>query len=124
MKRNRSGFTLIEFLIVLGLIAIMAAILFPVFKRAREKVIAQANRERGFNTSLSQSEPRTIDRNESIRTEHYPSGTSTDKVIILHERFDVGIYNIVDENGNVIGSATINSSVNRESRSGPIQSVP
>ncbi len=38
-KRNRSrkGFTLIELLVVIAIIAILAAILFPVFAKAREK---------------------------------------------------------------------------------------
>ena len=35
MKR-RPGFTLIELLVVIAIIAILAAILFPVFARARE----------------------------------------------------------------------------------------
>src|ERR1039457_4282993 len=35
MKRN--GFTLIELLVVIAIIAILAAILFPVFAAAREK---------------------------------------------------------------------------------------
>src|SRR6056297_2075915 len=34
---NRQGFTLIELLVVIAIIAILAAILFPVFARAREK---------------------------------------------------------------------------------------
>lgn len=39
MKQNRSGaaFTLIELLVVIAIIAILAAILFPVFAKAREK---------------------------------------------------------------------------------------
>ncbi|PJB63475.1 MAG: hypothetical protein CO095_16425, partial [Armatimonadetes bacterium CG_4_9_14_3_um_filter_58_7] len=34
---NRSGFTLIELLVVIAIISILAAILFPVFAKAREK---------------------------------------------------------------------------------------
>src|SRR5437762_1024030 len=38
MRRNlKAGFTLIELLVVIAVIAILAAILFPVFARAREK---------------------------------------------------------------------------------------
>ena len=37
MTRQRGGFTLIELLVVIAIIAILAAILFPVFARAREK---------------------------------------------------------------------------------------
>ena len=34
---KRAGFTLIELLVVIAIIAILAAILFPVFAKAREK---------------------------------------------------------------------------------------
>jgi len=37
MTRSPRGFTLIELLVVIAIIAILAAILFPVFARAREK---------------------------------------------------------------------------------------
>lgn len=37
MKDMRRGFTLIELLVVIAIIAILAAILFPVFAKAREK---------------------------------------------------------------------------------------
>ncbi len=37
LRRGRFGFTLIELLVVIAIIAILAAILFPVFAKAREK---------------------------------------------------------------------------------------
>jgi len=41
-KERRRGFTLIELLVVIAIIAILAAILFPVFAKAREKALASA----------------------------------------------------------------------------------
>jgi prepilin-type N-terminal cleavage/methylation domain-containing protein len=42
MVERKRGFTLIELLVVIAIIAILAAILFPVFAKAREKARTRA----------------------------------------------------------------------------------
>ena len=53
--QKRQGFTLIELLVVIAIIAILAAILFPVFAQAREKAraIACVSNLKQFGTALS-----------------------------------------------------------------------
>ena len=55
-RRSKNGFTLIELLVVIAIIAILAAILFPVFASAREKARATAdlNNNKQVNLGLLQ----------------------------------------------------------------------
>ncbi|MEN6519533.1 MAG: DUF1559 domain-containing protein [Armatimonadota bacterium] len=60
INRRKNGFTLIELLVVIAIIAILAAILFPVFARAREaarKASCQSNmKELGVAVQLYQGD--------------------------------------------------------------------
>ncbi|MBM3775539.1 MAG: prepilin-type N-terminal cleavage/methylation domain-containing protein, partial [Acidobacteria bacterium] len=54
-RSRRPGFTLIELLVVIAIIAILAAILFPVFAQAREtarKTTCQSNLKQFMNGIL------------------------------------------------------------------------
>ena len=53
LKSTRNGFTLIELLVVIAIIAILAAILFPVFAQARAKAREAACMSNGKQISLA-----------------------------------------------------------------------
>src|SRR5437763_12232505 len=54
-RRQSVGFTLIELLVVIAIIAILAAILFPVFAQAREKARQAACGSNARNIAMAQS---------------------------------------------------------------------
>ncbi len=56
MRRHRYGFTLIELLVVIAIIAILAAILFPVFAQAREAARKTSCLNNGKQAALAVSQ--------------------------------------------------------------------
>ena len=72
-RDGRRGFTLIELLVVIAIIALLAAILFPVFARAREnarRATCQSNLKQ-IGLGLIQY---CQDNDETLPTDYYPSG--------------------------------------------------
>ncbi|MGI5817758.1 MAG: DUF1559 domain-containing protein [Armatimonadota bacterium] len=73
MTRRSTGFTLIELLVVIAIIAILAAILFPVFARAREKA-----RQTSCSSNIKQLQLGILmyaqDYDEMLPTEDYNYG--------------------------------------------------
>ncbi len=68
-KRNRGGFTLVELLVVIAIISIIAAILFPVFAKARSKARQTACLSNEKQLALA------FQQYVSDYDEIYPSGT-------------------------------------------------
>jgi prepilin-type N-terminal cleavage/methylation domain-containing protein/prepilin-type processing-associated H-X9-DG protein len=79
--RQRKGFTLIELLVVIAIIAILAAILFPVFAQAREKA-----RQTSCTSNLKQLGTAMMmyaqDYDESYPSNWYPSDGHWANVIL------------------------------------------
>lgn len=80
----RRGFTLIELLVVIAIIAILAAILFPVFARAREsarKTSCASNlRQLGLASHMYSS-----DYDELLPCEYYPCNNSLSRLRLVRQ---------------------------------------
>ena len=85
MKDRKQGFTLIELLVVIAIIAILAAILFPVFARAREKArqaSCQSNlKQIGLSEKMYESD--YDDKIPNCRTWCWAGGTRQSKISIV-----------------------------------------
>ncbi|MGI5819209.1 MAG: DUF1559 domain-containing protein [Armatimonadota bacterium] len=81
---RRDGFTLIELLVVIAIIAILAAILFPVFARAREqarKTVCSSNmRQLGLAAKMYAQ-----DYDEWLPCDYYPGNSSTTSMRLVNQ---------------------------------------
>ena len=108
--RNRTAFTLIELLVVVAIIAILAALLFPVFAKVREKArqITCASNSRQIGMAIMQY---TQDWDE-----HFPTGFGRDGVrygqgwagSVMTYVKSTGAYHCADDTGSTIATTNEN----------------
>src|ERR1700680_3171495 len=81
--RRRSAFTLIELLVVVAIIAILAAILLPVFAQAREKARQATclSHEKQLGTAVLLDQPDYHDPSSFYATPAAPSQSRTGAVL-------------------------------------------
>ncbi len=92
---NRKGFTLIELLVVIAIIAILAAILFPVFQKVRENARRTSclSNEKQLGLALMQY---TQDYDETLPMGNMLTGTGWAQNIYAYVK-SVGVYHCPDD---------------------------
>src|SRR5436305_13565552 len=110
MVRKR-GFTLVELLVVIAIIAILSAILFPVFATARERArqVSCVSNERQLGLAFAQY---TQDNDETfpsgienpLPASEYWRGNGWSSEIYPYVK-NTGVYKCPDDNGHTVGSA-------------------
>jgi prepilin-type N-terminal cleavage/methylation domain-containing protein/prepilin-type processing-associated H-X9-DG protein len=97
IQRKREGFTLIELLVVIAIIAILAAILFPVFAKAREKA-----RQSSCSNNMKQLATAIVATYSNDWDERFPSSTldkAQDGAAIFSSAWDQQINSYVKSAG-------------------------
>jgi prepilin-type N-terminal cleavage/methylation domain-containing protein/prepilin-type processing-associated H-X9-DG protein len=98
MKQRVGGFTLIELLVVIAIIAILAAILFPVFARARERARQTTciNNNKQLGLALTQY---AQDWDETMPQWYFTGGRYTIDGRTVEPTWDAAVYPIVKAKG-------------------------
>ena len=118
-KQNKKGFTIVELIIVIAVIAILAAILVPVISNLinRAHVTKDTQLVRNLNTSLAMD---TVQKHETMQSALDAvakngfdvakiNSAALDNMILWDSENDVFCYRMVDENNNVSISYIPNS---------------
>lgn len=117
MERNRSaggrrGFTLIELLVVIAIIAILAAILFPVFAAAREKArqtSCLSNLKQVGLAYIAYMEDYDLTTANALTVAHSGAWVSSWKVTVYPYMKSMGIYLCPDNSAQVAAILTLNT---------------
>ncbi len=104
--RSRRGFTLIELLVVIAIIAILAAILFPVFAKAREKArqISCASNERQLGLGILQYAQDNDETYPGVNTNSFFQGVGWGGQIFPYVK-SVGVYKCPDDPTSTSGTS-------------------
>lgn len=127
--RAAHGFTLIELLVVIAIIAILAAILFPVFAQAREKA-RQASclsnlKQLGLGFEMYKQDYDGMYPINRERTDADPPSSDAEETVAWPELVEPYIKNgkVTDADGNVLYTAGVYHCPSDSGKAGPSYSV-